>query len=122
MWVSDISPGSVHDLTAARHLVLPALHTTIRNELKVLADIGYIGYIGAPGLTLPVRTHPDLPQDLDPDNKTYTTLPHCNHAKGERAIAEHRQRGRALQHLTLSPNRIGAIPQAALALNKSWRS
>ncbi|MFF3460737.1 transposase family protein [Streptomyces sp. NPDC002730] len=71
LWVSGVSPASVHDLTATRRLVLPALRTAIRDGLRVLADIGYIG---APGIFLPVRKHPDLPQDLAPDNQTYNTL------------------------------------------------
>ncbi|NJQ05570.1 IS5/IS1182 family transposase, partial [Streptomyces lonarensis] len=40
---------------------------------------------------------------------------------GERAAAELKQRWRALQHVTLSPNRIGAITKAALVLNGSWK-
>jgi hypothetical protein len=106
LWLSDVSPGSVHDLTAARRLVLPTLHTAVRDGLRVLADVGYLG---ATDTLLPIRKHPDLPQDLDPDNQTYNTLLCCIRTKGERAIAELKQRWRALQHATLSPNRMGAI-------------
>ncbi|GAA2111184.1 hypothetical protein [Streptomyces synnematoformans] len=40
---------------------------------------------------------------------------------GERAAAELKQRWRALQHVTISPSRIGTIAKAALVLNTSWR-
>lgn len=39
---------------------------------------------------------------------------------GERAIAELKQRWRTLQHVTLSPNRIGADAQVAVVLNEAW--
>ncbi|GAA3597688.1 hypothetical protein GCM10022295_92750 [Streptomyces osmaniensis] len=102
--MSDVSPGSVHNLTAARRPALPALHTAIRNGLRVLADIGYIG---APGILLPVRKHPDLPQDLAPDNQTYHTLLRCTRARGQRAIAELKQRWHALatRHTQPEPDR-----------------
>ncbi|MFE4581705.1 transposase family protein [Streptomyces chartreusis] len=99
--------------------MLPALHTAIRDGMRLLADIGYIG---APNILLPVRKHPDLPQNLDADNQTYNTLLRCIRAMAERAMAELKQRWRALQYVTLSPNRIGPIAQAALVLNNIRRS
>ncbi|MGW5939455.1 hypothetical protein ACWIG3_15710 [Streptomyces celluloflavus] len=42
-------------------------------------------------------------------------------ALGERTTAELEQRWRALQHVTLSPGRIGDIARAALVLNRIWR-
>jgi hypothetical protein len=36
-------------------------------------------------------------------------------------MAELKQRWRALQHITLSPERIGATVRAALVLNNTWR-
>jgi hypothetical protein len=42
-------------------------------------------------------------------------------ALGERAVAELKQRWRTLQHVTLSPNRIGDIARAALVLNGVWK-
>ncbi|MFE4583515.1 transposase family protein, partial [Streptomyces chartreusis] len=63
------------------------------------------------------------PETRSPDStKLGAALLRCIRAKGERAIAELKQRWRALQHVTLSPNRIGAIAQAALVLNNTWRS
>ena len=43
LWVSDVRPGSTHDLTAARELVLPALYPYAARGLPVLADKGYTG-------------------------------------------------------------------------------
>lgn len=42
-------------------------------------------------------------------------------ALGERAAAELKQRWRTLQHVTLSPSRIGDITRAALVLNRIWK-
>jgi hypothetical protein len=42
LWVSDVLPGSLHDVTAARELVLAiAWHYTA--EMPILADCGYEG-------------------------------------------------------------------------------
>ena len=41
LWVSDVCPGSTHDLTAARELVLPALYPHAARGLPGLADKGY---------------------------------------------------------------------------------
>ncbi|WP_174720285.1 hypothetical protein [Streptomyces spongiicola] len=46
----------------------------------------------------------------------FNTLLRHVRAPGERTAAELKQRWRALQHVTLSPNRIGDIARAALAL------
>ena len=43
LWVSDIRPGSTHDLTAAHQMVLPALYPHAARRLAVLADNGYTG-------------------------------------------------------------------------------
>jgi hypothetical protein len=42
-------------------------------------------------------------------------------ALGERTAAELKQRWRTLQHVTLSPSRIGDITRAALVLNGIWK-
>ena len=42
LWVSDVEPGSVHDLTAARIHALPALYRAAA-DLPSLADLGYDG-------------------------------------------------------------------------------
>jgi hypothetical protein len=52
LWVSDVLPGSTHDLTAARDLVLPGARPYLKN-MPVLADSGYEG-AGA-GVHVPVK-------------------------------------------------------------------
>ena len=55
LWVSDVLPGSTHDLTAARELVLPQARPYL-GKLPVLADSGYEG-AGA-GVHVPVKSRP----------------------------------------------------------------
>ena len=52
LWVSDVLPGSTHDLAAARELVLPEARPYLK-DLPILADTGYEG-AGA-GVHVPVR-------------------------------------------------------------------
>ncbi|MGD9481683.1 hypothetical protein WDH52_00235 [Streptomyces sp. TRM70308] len=42
-------------------------------------------------------------------------------ALGERTAAELKQQWRTLQHVTLSPSRIGDIARDALVLNRIWK-
>ena len=52
LWVSGVLPGSTHDLTAARELVLPQARPYLK-KLPFLADSGYEG-AGA-GVLVPVK-------------------------------------------------------------------
>ncbi|GAB3181392.1 transposase family protein [Streptomyces incanus] len=86
--------------------------------LPILADKGYIGA----GILLPVlRPKGRSEQALHTDTRTTNSLIRGIRALGERAAAEIKQRRRTLQHVTLSPSRIGDIARAALALNEIWR-
>ncbi|MDP9868289.1 MULTISPECIES: hypothetical protein [Streptosporangium] len=38
LWVSDVEPGSIHDITAACAHALPALYPACARGLPVLAD------------------------------------------------------------------------------------
>nr|WP_169745202.1 transposase family protein [Streptomyces megasporus] len=116
--VSDVEPGSVHDLRAARIHALPALYAAARAGLPTLADVGYTG--AGIGVHTPFRPHPDISSPLAADNRTHNRLLRGIRARGERAAAELKQRWRALQHVTISPSRIGAVAQAALVLNNAW--
>ncbi|MFC8230319.1 transposase family protein [Streptomyces sp. NPDC057287] len=40
LWVSDVVPGSIPDITAAREHVLPALYKAAADGLPTLADRG----------------------------------------------------------------------------------
>ena len=120
LWVSDVEPGSTHDLPAARTHALPALYPHAVRGLPVLADAGYHG-AGA-GILTPVKKRPGSTHEvLHVDHRAYNELLRGLRACGERAAAELTQRWRALKHLSLSPHRIGAIAQAALVLNNAWK-
>jgi hypothetical protein len=53
LWVSAALPGSTHDITAARQLVLPEARPYLK-EVPILADSGYEG-AGAGVLVQPMR-------------------------------------------------------------------
>ncbi|MFW6724988.1 transposase family protein [Streptomyces sp. MAR4 CNY-716] len=119
LWISEVEPGSTPDITAARIHALPALYRAARDGLPTLADLGYQG--AGIGIHTPTPIHPDRPEPLCADNRTHDRLLRGLRALGERAAATLKQRWRTLQHVTLSPNRIGAIAKAALVLNQHWK-
>ena len=77
----------------------------------MLADKGYTG--AGVGIFVPVENHPDGP--LHTDNRCYNRLITALRAPTERG---HALLGRwhALDRVTVSPHRIGAIVAAALVL------
>ena len=111
LWVSGVRPGSTHDLTAARELVLPQARPYLK-KLPILADSGYEG-AGA-GVLVPVRK-PARGQ-LDIDTKTCNALLRSLRYQGERGFALMSQRWRTLQHVMISPTTIGDIAKAVLVL------
>jgi hypothetical protein len=113
LWVSDVEPGSVHDITAARAHAFAALYQAAADGLPTLADPGYDG--AGIGVHTPVKQQPGG-QDLDINNRTRNALQRSLRCLGERGFALLTQRWRALQHVTTSPSRIGHIAQAALVL------
>jgi hypothetical protein len=117
LWTSDVRPGSTHDLTAARELVLPALYPHAARELPVLADKGYTG--AGIGVHTPVR-RPVGGAVLHTDTRTYNQLITGLRAPTERA---HALLGywRALDRITVCPQRIGVIVAAALVLTSMQR-
>jgi hypothetical protein len=121
LWVSDVELGSTPDITAARIHALPALYEAAAEGLPTLADKGYIG--AGMGILVPVRRPKGRSeQALDADTRTTNNLIRGIRAIGERAAAELKQRWRrTLQHVTISPSRIGDIARAALALNGIWK-
>jgi hypothetical protein len=113
LWTSDVEPGSVHDITAARTHALPALYRAAAQGLATLADPGYQG--AGIGIHIPVR--PPAPgHELDIGNRTRNALQRSLRCLGERGFALLTGRWRALQHITLSPSKIGDIARAALVL------
>ncbi|MFF8925589.1 transposase family protein [Streptomyces koyangensis] len=120
LWVSDVTPGSTPDITAARQHVLPALYKAAADGLPTLADKGYIG--AGIGIRVPVRRPRGKPERaLDADTRTTNALIRGLRVLGERTAAELKERWRTLKRITLSPRRIGDIARAALVLNNRWK-
>lgn len=115
LWVSDVEPGSEHDLTAARAHVLGALYKAAADGLPTLADSGYDGAGIGIGILTPVRQPADG-RPLDLDTRTRNTLLRALRCLGERGFALLTQRWRTLQRITAGPSSIGDIIKAALVL------
>jgi hypothetical protein len=113
LWVSDARPGSTHDITAARELVLPGLRPWLKT-FPCLADSGYEG-AGA-GVLVPVKK--PRGSDLDASTKTRNMLLRGQRYQGERGFALMKERWHALRHVTVSPTSIGDIAKAALVLTQ----
>jgi hypothetical protein len=114
LWLSEVEPGSTHDITAARAHVLGALYWAYSQlDLPTLADGGYDG--AGIGVFTPVK-QPAGDQRLDTDNRTYNALLRGLRCLGERGFALLTGRWRALRHITTSPRKIGTIVNAALVL------
>ena len=111
LWVSDVLPGSTHDLTAARDLVLPQARPYLK-DLPFLADSGYEG--AGRGVHVPVKK--PARGELDLNTKTRNALLRSLRYQGERGFALMSQRWRALQRVMLSPGKIGDITKSALVL------
>ncbi|MGW1530275.1 transposase family protein, partial [Streptomyces sp. NPDC002159] len=95
---------------------LPALSKAAAG-LPTLADKGYIG--AGIGIHVPLRRPKGrTEQALHADTCTTHNLIRSIRVLGERAAAELKQRWRTLQHVTISPRRIGDIARAALVLNR----
>jgi hypothetical protein len=113
-WVSTVRPGSVHDITAARDLVLAAL-APYTGDLAILADGGYEG--AGHGVRTPVKK-PNNGGELDPDSRTYNRLLRALRCLGERGFALLVTRWKTLQYVTISPRRITDLARAALVLTQ----
>jgi hypothetical protein len=111
LWVSDVLPGSTHDVTAARELVLPEARPYLK-DLPFLADSGYEG-AGA-GVFVPMKK--PHRGELDINTRTRNALLRSLRYQGERGFALMSQRWRALRHVMVSPGTIGDIAKTALVL------
>jgi DDE superfamily endonuclease len=110
--VSDVLPGNVHDLAAARENVLPVLRD-YTDEMPALADCGYEG--AGHGVLTPVKK-PKGVKEPDINARTRNMLLSSARCLGERGFALLSQRWKTLQHVTASPSEIGPIARAALVL------
>lgn len=113
IWVSDVEPGSVHDLRVAREHALGALYAAASRGLPTLADPGYDG--AGHGVFTPIK-RPNDGHHLHVNNRTYNMLLRSMRCIGERGFALLSQRWRVLQGVTTPPQKIGDIARAALVL------
>lgn len=113
VWISEVEPGGTHDMAAARTHVLGALYASAAHGLPTLADPGYTG--AGIGVHTPIRQPADG-RALDINTRTRNGLLRSLRSLGERGFALLTGRWRALQHITLSPTKIGRIARAALVL------
>ncbi|KZS71340.1 hypothetical protein A4G29_02890 [Mycobacterium kansasii] len=114
VWSSEVEPGSVHDITAARAHCLGALYKAAAEGVPTLADKGHEG--AGIGVHSPVKGCV-----LDIDNQGYNMLLTAVRAIAERANAELKGRWRCLRRVRLCPRRIGAIAAAAIVLSTLQR-
>lgn len=115
IWSSQVEPGGVVDIQAAREHVLPAAYPATKT-MPILADPGYQG--AGHGVHVPFK-QPAGGNELSVDNRTYNALLRALRCLGERGFALLTERWTTLQHITLSPGRIGDIARAALVLTHS---
>ena len=111
-WISDVLPGNVHDLAAARETALPVLRK-YTDRMPGLADCGYEG--AGHGILTPVKK-PKGVRELDINTRTRNMLLSSARCLGERGFALLSQRWKTLQNVTASPGKIGQIARAALVL------
>jgi DDE superfamily endonuclease len=112
IWTSDVEPGHTVDIEAARTHALPAAYPAART-MPILADPGYQG--AGHGVHIPFK-QPESGNQLSADNRTYNQLLRALRSLGERGFAVLTERWTTLQHITLSPSRIGDLVRAALVL------
>lgn len=110
VWVSPVSPGSTHDITAARRFVLPALYPAAAAGLVTLTDKGYQG--AGIGIWHPQR----LKKNPHLDNVTRDRMLTSLRSVAERGNALIKNTWRALRLVTLDPHRLTEITAAALVL------
>ncbi len=82
VWVSDVLPGNVHDLAAARESVLPVLRN-YTGKMPGLADCGYEG--AGDGVLTPVKK-PKGVKELDINARTRNMLLSSARCLGERGF------------------------------------
>ena len=111
LWVSDVLPGNIHDLAAARENVLARPGRSCRpcRCWPIPAMKAQVT-----GVHVPVKKPAGV--ELDIDTRTRNALIRSVRCLGERGFALLTQRWRTLQHVTASPGTIGLIAHAALVL------
>jgi hypothetical protein len=115
VWISDVMPGHLHDMTCAQHqqILAAACWAASQLDLPTLADSGYEG--AGQGIHTPYKQPADGRQ-LALDNRTYNALLRAKRAPGERGFALLKGRWKVLRHVTASPTTIGDTARGALVL------
>jgi hypothetical protein len=113
VWISNVQPGSVHDLSCARGDILGALYAAAAGGLPTLADGGYVG--AGHGVHVPFK-QPGGTQVLAIDNRAHNALLRGLRGLGERGLALLKTRWRVLRRVTACPYKITNIAKAALVL------
>lgn len=111
LWVSEVVPGSEHDITAARSLLLATMSPYLK-DMPCLANGGYEG--AGCGVKTPVKKRKGV--DLGEDTETYNKLLRGIRCLGERGFALLTQRWKTLQSVTCCPRKITMIARACLVL------
>jgi hypothetical protein len=110
LWVSDVLPGNVRGLAAARENVLGALRPFLQ-AMPVLADPGYEG--AGHGVHVPVMK-PARVKEPGINTRAHNALLRSARCPGERGLAHLAQRFRTIHLSTLCSN--GTKTGAALAM------
>jgi hypothetical protein len=107
LWTSDVRPGREHDLTCLRAHpeMLPALREWTGHGLPALADLGYQGEPDT--FVLPIKK--PAGQSLTDHQKMINWCQAHARARAEQANSLPKTTFKALRHVSLAPNRIGAI-------------
>ena len=112
MWVSDVPPGRVNDLAAAKELVFAALYP-FTGQMPCLADGGYVP--AGHGIATPVKKARGG-FGLDISAQARNMLLRSLRCLGERGFVLLTQRWQTLKHVTASSGKVGHIARAALVL------
>jgi hypothetical protein len=115
IWVSGVRPGREHDTTCAKAApgLLEALAACESDErMATLTDLGYLNL--SPAIRHPFKK--PKRGKLTEAQTTYNKVIRGVHGVAERANALLKETFAALQRVSLSPTRIGAITKAALVL------
>ena len=108
MWVSDVLPGNVNDLAAARENVLAVIRPFVE-KMPVLADGGYEG--AGHGVLTPVKKPSGMKEpDINARTHPLGAVPERTRLRATHSALAN------LQHVTMSPGRIGQLARAALVL------
>jgi hypothetical protein len=113
LWTSPVRPGREHDMSCARtHGLLTALDAAAADGLVPITDTGYEG--APPSFRMPHKK--PIGGELVPSQKQFNKVIGAIRALAEKANADLKTRFKALRHVSLSPQRIGDIAAAALAI------